>query len=263
MMKLSDAKVVITGATGGIGQSVAYLLAERGARLLLVGRNSDKLISTVQHLGSEHSWLSADISSVQGRADVMLQAKRFEANMLVNNAGISEFNEFSQLSDTRLAQAMNINLLAPMSLTRSFLHELGDTPKVVLNVGSALGSIGYPYYASYCATKFGLRGFTEALQRELTDSRHQVLYFAPRATDTSINSDAVKQMNRALGSKTDTPQEVAHALVKQLELGKKRLAVGWPEKLFARLNGFWPEVVDNALAKKFTKIQKFVKMVNS
>ncbi|WDE14538.1 SDR family oxidoreductase [Thalassomonas haliotis] len=262
-MKLSDAKVVITGATGGIGQSVAYLLAERGARLLLVGRNSDKLIALVKHMGSEHAWLSADISCAQGRADVMLEARRFGANMLINNAGISEFNELARFSDSQLAQAVNINLLAPMCLTRSFLHELGESPKVVLNVGSALGSIGYPYYAGYCASKFGLRGFSEALQRELTDSRHQVLYFAPRATDTNINSNAVKQMNRALGSKTDSPQEVAYALVKQLQQGKKRVVIGWPEKLFARLNGCWPEVVDNALAKKFTKIQKFVKMVNS
>jgi len=261
-MKLSDAKVVITGASGGIGQTTAYLLAERGARLLLVGRNSDKLIGLIKHLGSEHSWLSADISTAQGRADVILEAKRFGANMLINNAGISEFNEFGQLSDERLKAAMDINLLAPMSLTRAFLHDLGDDPKVVLNVGSALGSIGYPYYASYCASKFGLRGFSEALQRELTGSGHKVLYFAPRATDTSINTDAVKQMNRALGSKTDTPLEVAHALVKQLEQGRKRSFIGWPEKLYTRLNGLWPEVVDRAIAKKFTKIQKFVKMVN-
>ncbi|WDE07691.1 SDR family oxidoreductase [Thalassomonas viridans] len=262
-MKLSDARVVITGATGGIAQSTVYLLAERGACLLLVGRNSDKLIALVKHLGSEHSWLSADISTARGRADVMLEAQRFGANMLVNNAGISEFNEFAQFSDARLTEAMNVNLLAPMCLTRSFLYELGDSAKVVLNVGSALGSIGYPYYSSYCATKFGLRGFTESLQRELTGSPHKVLYFAPRATDTSINSEAVKQMNRALGSKTDSPAAVAEALVKQLEQESKRVFIGWPEKLFTRLNGLWPEVVDNAISKKFTKIQKFVKMVNS
>lgn len=263
-MDFSDARVVITGATGGIGQSSAFLLAQQGASLLLVARDSNKLSCFAKELGDRHQWLSADITTTAGREAIAEKATDFNANILINNAGTSEFNQLANMSDDSLSDAVAINLVGPMCLTRAFLYQVKSSrPKVIINVGSALGSIGYPYYTSYCASKFGLRGFTEALQRELTGSKDTVLYFAPRATATSINSDAVNKMNQALGSATDSPVDVARALVSQLNSGKKRVFIGWPEKIFARLNGFLPEVVDNAIARKFTKIQKFVKLSNN
>lgn len=265
-MKIEQCTVVITGATGGIGAAIAKNLSKQGAELLLVARNIDNL-KTLQHqlnidAGKTHHYLSADITTKQGKVDIITKAKALQTNMLINAAGISDFSCFEDITEQSLQRAMNINLLAPMMLTQLFLAQSRadkSLAKYVVNVGSALGSIGFPCYSSYCASKFGLRGFTESLQRELANSKDQVFYFAPRATATTINSDAVNKMNYALGNAVDTPEDVASALIKQLIRERPRTTVGWPERLFVRLNGFIPELVDNALRKNLEKVMQYAK----
>ncbi len=137
---------------------------------------------------------------------------------MINNAGISQFALSAQQD---YQQQLQINLLAPMQLCQLLLPQLQQQPEaVIVNVGSAFGSIGYPGFSGYCASKFGLRGFTEALKRELAASPVRVLYFAPRATDTSINSAAVVAMNQQLGTRMDSPEFVAAQLLAQLKTRK-------------------------------------------
>ncbi|WP_350609614.1 SDR family NAD(P)-dependent oxidoreductase, partial [Pseudoalteromonas sp. 41-MNA-CIBAN-0057] len=82
---------------------------------------------------------------------------------------------------------LSTNLAVPMKLCQLFLEQLQANTGTIVNVGSSFGSIGYPYQTLYCASKFGLRGFSEALSRELSDTGVRVTYLAPRATDTDIN----------------------------------------------------------------------------
>ncbi len=144
-------------------------------------------------------------------------------------------------------------VIAPAETTK--LKQQNDA--FIVNVGSAFGSIGYPGYSGYCASKFGLRGFTEALRRELGATRVKVLYFAPRATNTAINSAAVVAMNQQLGNQMDSPELVAKALLQQLETAQSRRFLGWPEQLFVRLNAIFPALVDKALQKKLAVIEKY------
>src|SRR5690606_32399913 len=131
-------------------------------------------------------------------------------DVLINNAGISQFALCQQ---QQFSEQVTINLLVPMQLCQLFLPELRRRKGQILNVGSAFGSIGHPGFSGYCATKFGLRGFTEALQRELSGSGVQVKYFAPRATETDANSPEVVQLNHKLGIHMDNPAWVAEQLV--------------------------------------------------
>ncbi|NQZ09633.1 MAG: SDR family NAD(P)-dependent oxidoreductase [Algicola sp.] len=182
-----------------------------------------------------------------------------KAQVLINNAGISQFDAIHNISETQFRQAMEVNLLAPMCLTRDFLQLETGHHKTVVNVGSALGSIGFPFYSSYCASKFGLRGFSEALSRELAQSDDNILYFAPRATQTPMNTEAVNAMNRQFGNAVDSPQAVALALVNQLEKGTLRAGIGWPEQIFAKVNALLPQLVDSILSKKLKNISQFVR----
>ena len=139
---------------------------------------------------------------------------------MINNAGVSQFALTAQQD---YPHQIELNLLVPMQLCQMLLPQLQQRPEaVIVNVGSAFGSIGYPGFSGYCASKFGLRGFTEALKRELAASQVRVLYFAPRATDTSINSAAVVEMNQQLGTRMDSPDFVAAQLLAQLKSSQSR-----------------------------------------
>ena len=128
---------------------------------------------------------------------------------------------------------------------------------LLLFVGSTFGAIGYPGFAPYSASKFGLRGFAEALRRELADTGIRVLHVAPRATRTAMNADAVVAMNAALGVAMDSPQHVAAQIVQALRDETPECALGWPEKFFAHLNRLLPGVVDRALRKQLPTVKRF------
>jgi short-subunit dehydrogenase len=109
-----------------------------------------------------------------------------------------------QLDDAAIERLFAINAVAPVQLTRALLPTLRSQPgSAILNIGSVFGSLGYPGFTAYSATKFALRGFTEALRRELADSKVGVHYFAPRATRTGMNASAVDRMNAFLEAGAD------------------------------------------------------------
>jgi short-subunit dehydrogenase len=255
-MNVSGKSLVITGATGGIGAAMADRLAAAGARLLLVSRNRERLDALLVGLpGQGHTAVAADIGTREGR-DAVVGACDGQLDGLVNNAGINRFGLLENLSDEQLQQMFNINTLAPMQLTRDLLPLLAESAGFVVNVGSGYGSIGFPGYCAYSASKFALRGFTEALRRELADTRVSILYFAPRATDTAMNPPEVVELNRELGNTTDSPERVAEELLALLKRGKGSRAVGLPERFFARLNALFPSLVDGALAKQLPTIRR-------
>jgi len=261
-MKLQDATVLVTGAGGGIGSAIAAELASRGAAVLLAGRDATVLEATAASLDAPRDKVATvvgDLSVPSDRQRLCEVATRWRdgVNVLVNNAGVSDFGLFADQPQSAIDRAVAVNLLAPMHLCHALLPSLQRHPEAaVLNVGSAFGSIGYPGFAAYSATKFGLRGFSEALRRELAGSAVRVHHVSPRATRTAINSTAVEQMNEELGVAMDTPQVVARAACDLLEHGTAEAVVGWPEKFFARLNALLPRVVDRALVKQLPVIRR-------
>ena len=102
-----------------------------------------------------------------------------------------------------------------------------------------------------------MRGFTEALRRELADTTVRVQYLAPRATRTAMNPVAVERMNLTLGVAMDAPERVARAACDMLEQGRRDAVIGWPEKLFVRINALWPRVVDGSLRKQLPVIRRY------
>ena len=262
-MELRGKTVLLTGASGGIGQAIALQLAAAGARLVLVARNSARLAALQTELmnqyPAEHQMFSADLTKEQDRLALQAFVRSLQGiDLLINNAGISQFGLAAQQD---YATQLNTNLLMPMLVTQTLLPELQrKSAAMIVNVGSAFGSIGYPGFTGYSASKFGLRGFTEALKRELADSSVQVLYFAPRATDTAINSDAVVAMNRELGNQSDSPALVAAALLQQIQQNQARRFIGWPEQLFVRVNALLPGLVDKALAAKLAVIRRYAQL---
>jgi len=254
--------ILLTGASGGIGSEVAKLLSTQGATLVLVGRDEAQLEVLNRQLGGQHHIVAADISTQQGRQSILsvCQQEAIDLDIVINNAGIGQFSLLADLDEAAIAAIINVNLTSTMLLTQTLLPLLLKRPSAeIINVGSILGSIGFPGSTVYCASKFGLRGFTEALRRELSDTAVTARYFAPRATKTAINDDDVVSMNNELGTKMDAAEDVAKELVSFLSDTSINKYLGWPEKLFVRVNSLLPSVVDKSIYKQLPIIKRYLK----
>jgi short-subunit dehydrogenase len=264
-MQLRGKNVVLTGASGGIGSAIAHALDAAGANLLLNGRDAAALNKLQSQLGTRHTVLAVDLCTDTGRQQLARAAAAFEADVLINNAGAGQLSLLEQSSSADLERIIAVNLIAPLLLCQAFVPILrARSAATIVNIGSILGSIGYAGSTAYCASKFGLRGFTESLRRELADTAINVIYFAPRATDTALNSAARQALNRELGSAVDTPEQVAARLLEALarpHSGNRFL--GWPEAFFVRLNSLFPALVDKALRAKLPTIQRYAKILQS
>ncbi|MFJ3681412.1 SDR family oxidoreductase [Pseudomonas sp. NPDC090208] len=257
-MRLSEARVVLTGASGGIGMAIAEALCSQGSEVLAVSRHQEPLIPLLKEYPHLLHWVKADLTTYEGRQQVLMTAQSMEGiNLLINAAGVNHFAMLEQLPGQEIDAMLNINLHAPIQLTGLMLPELRKAKSaMVVNVGSTFGSIGYAGYAAYCASKFALRGFSEALRRELADTRVGVLYVAPRATRTAMNSPAARALNTALKSNEDDPGTVAAAVISAIVGNQRELYLGWPERFFVRLNGLLPAVVDRSLRKHLPLIRR-------
>ncbi len=256
-MDIKDKTVVLTGATGGIGAAIAQTLAQHGARLILVSRNRHKLDTLNNELPEgQHVVIEADLGASEGR-QLVVGACDEGVDILINNAGVNHFGLLHSQSEEKLQQMFELNVIAPVLLTRALLPQLRMRASSIINIGSGFGAIGFAGYCGYSASKFALRGFTEALRRELSGSAVNVLYLAPRATATPMNSKFVVAMNKELGNAMDSPEWVASELMKLLDQSTGCRNLGWPERFFIKLNSLFPSIVDKALAKQLPIITKY------
>jgi len=243
--------ILLTGAGGGIGAAIAKELSQLGAQLILVGRNQENLKAVKLNLLGQHDVLVADISTPAGRQTIKEHCEQRDGgiDMLINNAGVSAFTRFESMSEDKIASVININLTSTILLTQKLLPMLQAKGSAqIVNIGSAFASLAFAGFAVYSASKYGLKGFTEALRRELHAGTVDVRYFAPRGTKTPFNDANAEALNVAIKANIDTPEKVAIEFVAFLQSNKARHFVGWQERLFGRLNGMFPGLIDKALA---------------
>lgn len=254
-------RAVLTGASGGIGRAIARELAGAADWLILAGRNRPALQALQGELGAQKAFI-VDGDLEQGgtlRAIEELAARLGGLNLVVNNAGASDFHAFETQSADAMRSLLHTNLLAPMLLSRQLIPLLKRAPAAqIVNVGSIFGYVGYPGFAAYCASKAGLRGFTQALRRELADTGVEARYFAPRATRTAINSDTVAALNRELKNAEDSPEHVARAFSRFLKGGAWEAKLGAKESFFVLVNHLLPALPDRAILSQLPVIRKYL-----
>lgn len=262
-MKLANSRILLTGASGGIGKEVAFELAARGAEVLLSGRRLtvlDSIANSIIHLGGKARVLPCDLTEASAASDLIAHATEggLRLDALVNCAGISHFGLFDNLSREQLDAIWQTNVAAPMQLASAVLTPFkAQRSGLIVNVGSIFGSIGFPCFTAYSASKFALRGFSEALRRELAGSGVDVLYVAPRYTRTPINEGATSRMADAVAMKQDDPQTVARIIVDAMQAEKRERYLGWPERFFVKLNAVFPRLVDKGLREQGERMRPF------
>jgi len=269
-MKIDQITAVITGATGGIGRSFCQHLIEKEATIIMVGRD-ERLLEDFQHelltqvsvKSNQVHFYACDLLKNEDRQGLIEHIENFHCpvNTLINNAGDNEFSLLENLTEQRMEKIMRLNTLIPMSLSRALLPHFSQQGQAqIINIGSTFGSIGYPGYSAYCSSKFALRGFSEALRRELADGSIAVKYLSPRATQTSLNSASVLAMNKELNVAMDSTHIVANQLINLLQGRRHELFIGWPEKFFGKLNQIFPSLVGKSIIKQLPVIRRYAQL---
>ena len=253
-------RIILTGAAGGLGTHLARLLSAEGASLCLTDINEQALQDVRQQLsGAPVHSIAGNITDAASREEIVAGALHEfgGVDILINAAGINPCGVFAKQDPALIQRAIEINTLGPMLLARAVLPTmLEQNSGQIVNIGSTFGSIGFAWFSAYSASKYALRGFSQALRRELAETGVRVTYIAPRAVRTAINSQAVYDMAEAIKMNMDEPDDVARQLVKNIRKCGKECYLGFPESLFVRINAILPGLVDRAVREQNRQAQK-------
>jgi short-subunit dehydrogenase len=238
-LRLQDSTVLLTGATGGIGRAIARALHGRGARIVMTGRRGDVLRDLERELGDRVEIVEADLCD---RSEVARLAER-DVHVLVANAALPATGRLDGFSPEEIDRALDVNLRAPLQLTRALVPKLAarGSGHVVL-ISSLSGKVATAHSSVYCATKFGLRGFGYALHEELLDAGVGVTTIFPGfIREAGMFADSGAKLAPGIG--TSSPTDVANAVLKAIETNKAEIDVApLPMRSGVRIFAFAPSI---------------------
>lgn len=213
----------MTGATGGIGGAIARALHARGAHVVLTGRREELLEELRASLGERAELVAGDLADREGAA--RLAAGAGDVDVLVANAALPASGRLEDFDPDEIDRALDVNLRAPIQLTRALLPGMLQRGRghVVL-VSSLSGKVASPRSGVYSATKFGLRGFAAGLREDVEPRGIGVTVVFPGfVSEAGFFADSGVKLPRWVG--TRTPDQVAAAVVQGVERGRAELDV--------------------------------------
>jgi len=271
-MELINKTVVITGASSGIGNSLATEFAKHGANLVLGARQIGILNELSQNLEKQYqikaTAIKCDVTLEEECADLIEHAvKTFgKIDVLVNNAGISMRALFKDTNLKVLKSVMDVNFWGTVYCTKYALPEILKTKGTIVGVSSIAGYKGLPGRTGYSASKFAMNGFLDALRVENLKTGIHILTASPGFTASNIRNTALAADGTPQGESTlqeekmMTSDEVAVKIVKSVETGARTLVMTGQGKLTVFLSKFLPALLDklvyNTIAKEKDSLLK-------
>lgn len=227
-MPLKGKTIFITGGTGGIGRPLVRLLEKSGA-----------IVTAYDQKQQGNLTIQCDA--------VCERLRRDTPDILINMAG---FNVFDYCENQNLSQIVDLNMMVPLRLSQAVLPGMKNRGSGhIVNIGSMTALIPLPHLTGYVAAKAGLKGFTDALRRELSGTNITVTHIVPRAVRTSMNTGTRAEINDRTGVTYDAPEEIATRIFKAIESRAREVRIGWPERLFAFIHAVCPRIIDQGLQK--------------
>ncbi len=245
---LSGKRILITGASQGIGYALAVAAARRGMRVVAAARTAgllETLSNEVHSFGGAMVPVVADVTDPLGREAMLAWARESFGGLdiLVNNAGIGATGHFVETQPETLREIFEVNLFAAAELIRLCLPTLasGSQPSVV-NISSVLGRRGYPARSLYSASKFAIQGLSDAIRAELHPHGIGVLVVNPGLTQTNFSQNLLERSARiSLDHKRGMlPEQVATATLNAIAAGKTEITLTPNGKLLVLVNRVWP-----------------------
>lgn len=271
-MNLSKKTVIITGASSGIGKSLAFEFARRGANLVLAARHYVTLCEMAQSIEKEYGIKAIAVQcdvSIEEECQLMVKqalATYGKIDVLVNNAGISMRALFKDTDLKVIKSVMDVNFWGTVYCTKYALPELLKTQGSLVGISSIAGYKGLPGRAGYSASKFAMNGFLDALRVENLKTGLHVLTASPGFTASNIRTTALAADGTQQGESTlheekmMTSEEVAKIIVKGVEDRTRTLIMTTQGKLAVLLSKFLPGLLDkmvfNTMAKEKNSLLK-------
>ena len=263
-MKLKDKVVVVTGATSGIGEACAIAFGKAGAKLVITGRNQEKLQQTESKLkdfGIACLTVRADAASEEDNKQMAQAAihKFGKIDILINNAGISMRALFEDLDLSVFHKVMDTNFWGTVYATKYCLPEILKAQGSIVGVSSINGYRGTPARTAYTASKYAMNGFFESLRTEVMKRGVHVLVACPGFTASNIRNNALTANGQAQGeSPRDegemmTAEEVANAILQAVLKKKRDIVLTRQGKLAVFLNKWIPGIMDGIVYNHMAK----------
>jgi short-subunit dehydrogenase len=254
---LVASRILLTGASSGIGRALALALATSGSRVLAAARRAALLRElAAAAVGPGQIEIAAgDVTEAAFRAELvrLAQQRLGGLDILINNAGAGALGLFEYADPARLRVVMEVNFFAAAELIRNTLPLLrqGNNPLIV-NVGSVLGHRAIPTMAEYCASKFALRGLSESLRAEFARLGIDLLLVSPGSTESQFYDNLVESKGEVLwpGRPRRTAQRVAGDIVRAMRRGRREIIPSHSGRLLVWANRVFPGIVDRVLARR-------------
>lgn len=245
MLPLEGRTVAITGAAGGIGAPVARLLGEAGARTVGIDRVDCPTCTES---------IETDLSNDTALSALAERLAADTPDVLVNIAGVMRFGLHETQSIEALSLCYRVNLLVPAVLAQAVAGPMRARGHgQIVNIGSVLGAIPYPFFTGYSSSKAGLAALSHGLRRELIGSGVGVTHINPRAARTPFNNGEVNRFLELAGMKADEPEWVAERIVAAILKRRETLSIGAMERFYAALHAIAPRLIDSGLAAQIKR----------
>ncbi|MEQ8676207.1 MAG: SDR family NAD(P)-dependent oxidoreductase [Aggregatilineales bacterium] len=257
----TDKVVVIFGATGGLGEAIARALHQHGASLMLVGRKAEQLQLIAAQLGNRNAYVLADITQPQEIDDtVTTTVARFgRIDMVINATGFDVRKPLLAHTESEIQQTININLTGSIHITHAFLpHFIAQNQGIIVHLGGfGDGRLAFPFYSVDVASRAGLHGFIESVNRELRQMKHavHVKYFGPTTADTEAERP-YQPLWQEMGVNIVPPEQIAKALLSAIANNKSVHVMGFGARALTLLNAISPCMADVLILNKYGKLLK-------
>ena len=258
--------LLITGASSGIGAAVARRFAGAGYRLVLSARRIERLNALVQEIRSQGGQalpVAADLNRLEDIHHLVQSVLEGagQIDLLFNNAGFGRLDWLEELQPIEDVQGqIQVDLVGLIWMTHAVLpHMIERRSGHIINMASLAGWVAPPTYSVYAAAKFGVRGFTEALRREVSSYGIQVSGIYPGAVDTEFSERA--GIRRKTGITTParlrlSPDDVAQAVLRLAQRPRRAVILPGFMRWAIALNALSPALVDWAIRKRFVEPER-------